>query len=31
VIPKIVPGRRDGKSSFKQLAKYVTEGIEQSG
>lgn len=31
MIPKIVPGRRDGKSSFKQLAKYVTEGIEQSG
>lgn len=31
MIPKIVPGRRDGKSSFKQLAKYVTEGIQQSG
>lgn len=31
MIPKVVPNRRDGKSSFKQLAAYVTEGITQSG
>lgn len=31
VIPKVVPNRRDGKSSFKQLATYVTNGISQSG
>jgi hypothetical protein len=31
MIPKVVPGRRDGKSSFKKLAAYVTNGIAQSG
>ncbi|WP_027193593.1 relaxase/mobilization nuclease domain-containing protein [Paraburkholderia sprentiae] len=31
MIPKVVPNRRDGKSSFKQLATYVTNGIKQSG
>lgn len=31
MIVKTVPNRRDGKSSFKDLAKYMTEGIEQSG
>ncbi|MGP8437835.1 TraI/MobA(P) family conjugative relaxase [Paraburkholderia fungorum] len=31
MIPKVVPNRRDGKSSFKQLAIYVTNGITQSG
>jgi hypothetical protein len=31
MIPKVIPNRRDGKSSFKQLAAYVTQGITQSG
>lgn len=31
MIVKIAPNRRDGKSSFKDLAKYISEGIEQSG
>ena len=31
MIPKVVPGRRDGKSSFKKLAAYVTSGIARSG
>lgn len=31
MIVKIAPNRRDGKSSFKDLAKYVTNGIKQSG
>lgn len=31
MIVKIAPNRRDGKSSFKDLANYMTEGIEQSG
>ncbi|WP_175946367.1 TraI/MobA(P) family conjugative relaxase [Caballeronia sp. BCC1704] len=31
MIPKVVPNRRDGKSSFRQLAAYVTNGITQSG
>ncbi|BEU20002.1 TraI/MobA(P) family conjugative relaxase [Paraburkholderia sp. 22B1P] len=31
MIPKVVPNRRDGKSSFRQLAAYVTHGITQSG
>lgn len=31
MIVKIAPNRRDGKSSFKDLAKYIAEGIEQSG
>lgn len=31
MIPKVVANRRDGKSSFRQLAIYVTQGITQSG
>ena len=31
MIPKVVANRRDGKSSFRQLAAYVTQGITQSG
>jgi hypothetical protein len=31
MIPKVAPNRRDGKSSFKELAAYVTQGITQSG
>jgi hypothetical protein len=31
MIVKIAANRRDGKSSFKDLAKYISEGIEQSG
>lgn len=31
MIPKVVANRRDGKSSFRQLAAYVTHGITQSG
>lgn len=31
MIVKIAPNRRDGKSSFKDLAKYIADGIEQSG
>lgn len=31
MIPKVVANRRDGKSSFRQLATYVTHGITQSG
>ncbi|CPF79900.1 TraI/MobA(P) family conjugative relaxase [Burkholderia pseudomallei] len=31
MIPKVVLNRRDGKSSFRQLAAYVTDGITQSG
>lgn len=31
MIVKIAPNRRDGKSSFKDLAKYISKGIEQSG
>ncbi|NLP65545.1 TraI/MobA(P) family conjugative relaxase [Paraburkholderia sacchari] len=31
MIVKVAPNRRDGRSSFQQLAKYVTEGIQQSG
>ena len=31
MIVKIAPNRRDGKSSFKDLAKYISEGIDQSG
>ncbi|MDR5776974.1 MULTISPECIES: TraI/MobA(P) family conjugative relaxase [unclassified Caballeronia] len=31
MIVKVAPNRRDGRSSFQQLAKYVTEGIHQSG
>lgn len=31
MIVKIAPNRRDGKSSFKDLAKYIAQGIEQSG
>ncbi|KAA0178789.1 relaxase/mobilization nuclease domain-containing protein [Cupriavidus gilardii] len=31
MIVKIAPNRRDGRSSFKDLAKYMTDGISQSG
>lgn len=31
MIVKIAPNRRDGKSSFKDLATYMTAGIAQSG
>lgn len=31
MIPKVVANRRDGKSSFRQLSAYVTQGITQSG
>ena len=31
MIPKVIPKRGDGKSSFQQLGEYITEGIEQSG
>jgi hypothetical protein len=29
MIPKVIPNRRDGKSSFKELETYITRGIEQ--
>lgn len=31
MIVKVAGGRRDGKSSFKKLGKYLTDGILQSG
>ncbi|MGY8527576.1 TraI/MobA(P) family conjugative relaxase [Paracidovorax citrulli] len=31
MIVKIAPNRRDGRSSFRDLAKYMTDGITQSG
>ncbi|NTB05857.1 TraI/MobA(P) family conjugative relaxase [Agrobacterium tumefaciens] len=31
MIVKIAPNRRDGKSSFQDLSKYIVNGIEQSG
>lgn len=31
MIVKVAAGRRDGESSFDDLADYITEGIEQSG
>ena len=31
MIVHVAPGRRDGRSSFKKLSSYITDGIMQSG